>query len=72
MFVMEPADERNKDHSHVAHKMKHKPMKFEDSNGIAHYYIRITIIAHTGHAWITAISKQIFNNYFPYSFLAFL
>ena len=55
MFVMEPAEERNKDHSHVAHKMKHKPMKFEDSNGIAHYYIRITIIAHTGHAWITVL-----------------
>lgn len=33
MFVMEPADEENKDHTHVAHKMKHKIMKFEDSNG---------------------------------------
>ena len=33
MFVMEPVDEKNKDHSHFAHKMKHKPTKFEDSNG---------------------------------------
>ena len=34
MYVMEPADENNKDHSHVAYKMKQKPMVFEDSNGI--------------------------------------
>ena len=35
MYVMEPADQddKNKDYSHVAHKMKHKPMKFENSNG---------------------------------------
>ena len=58
MFVMEPADEENKDHSHVAHKMKHKHMKFEDSNGIvlqfastqphAFYYILLQLfIYHT-------------------------
>ena len=45
MYVMEPADERNNDHSHVAHKMKHKPMKFEDNNGIAYiqklYYTHV-------------------------------
>ena len=34
MYVMEPADGKNKDHSHVAYKMKRKSMKFEDSNGI--------------------------------------
>ena len=34
MYVMEPADENNKDHSHVAYKMKQKPMVLEDSNGI--------------------------------------
>ena len=34
MFVLEPAEDGNKDHSHIAHKMKHKTMKFEDSNGI--------------------------------------
>ena len=34
MFVLEPAEDGNKDHSHIAHKMKHKPLKFEDSNGI--------------------------------------
>lgn len=34
MFVMEPADDNNTDHSHVAHKMKRKPMQFEDSDGI--------------------------------------
>lgn len=33
MFVMEPADENNKDHSHVAHKMKRVLVKFEDSKG---------------------------------------
>ena len=33
MYVMEPADDENKDHSHVAYKMKRKPMKFEDGNG---------------------------------------
>ena len=43
MYVMEPADENNKDHSHVAYKMKQKPMVFEDSNGIV--YI-------TGFVWI--------------------
>ena len=31
MFVMEIAD--NEDHSHVTHKMKRTPMKFEDGNG---------------------------------------
>ena len=31
---MEPSDEKNKDRSHIAYKMKRKPMKFEDSNGI--------------------------------------
>jgi len=31
MFVMEISD--NEDHSHVAHKMKRIPMKFEDDNG---------------------------------------
>ena len=37
---MEPVDEKNIDHSHVAHRMKHKPVKFEDDTGI--YYIKIT------------------------------
>ena len=32
---MEPADDKNKDYSYVAYKMKHKSMKFEDGNGIA-------------------------------------
>ena len=32
MYVMEPADENN-DFSHVAYKMKRKPMKFEDGDG---------------------------------------
>jgi len=36
MFVMEPADDENEDHSHVAYKMKHKPMTFEDGNGELH------------------------------------
>ena len=31
---MEPADEQNKDYSHVAHKMKWKPMKFEHDKSI--------------------------------------
>ena len=31
---MEPADKQNKEYSHVVHKMNHKPMKFEDINGI--------------------------------------
>ena len=34
ILVMEPVDDTDKGHSHVAHKMKQKPMKFEDSNGI--------------------------------------
>ena len=34
ILVMEPVDDTNQGHSHVAHKMKQKPMKFEDSNGI--------------------------------------
>ena len=33
MFVMEPADGQNKEYSHVAHKINHKHMKFEDING---------------------------------------
>ena len=33
ILVMEPVDNRNKAHSHIAHKLKQKPMKFEDSNG---------------------------------------
>ena len=35
MYVMEPADDKNKDHSHVAYKMKQKPMVFENSSGMA-------------------------------------
>ena len=35
MYVMEPVnqDEKSKDYSHVAHKMKQRPMKFENSYG---------------------------------------
>ena len=36
MFVMEPSDKENEDHSHVAYKMKRKPMKFEDGKGKLH------------------------------------
>ena len=43
MYVMEPADDNNKDHSHVAYKMKQKPMVFEDSNGIVQHCIDTTI-----------------------------
>ena len=35
ILVMEPADDRKKDHSHFAHKIKQNPMKFEDSSGMA-------------------------------------
>ena len=35
MFVMEPADEQNEEYSHVAHKMKRKPITFENK-GISH------------------------------------
>ena len=33
MFMMEPADEQNKEYSHVAHKMNNKPVKFGDIKG---------------------------------------
>ena len=36
MYVMEPADDENKDHSHVAYKMNRKPMKFEHGKGKLH------------------------------------
>ena len=35
MFVLEPAAEQNKEYSHVAHKMKRKPIAFENK-GISH------------------------------------
>ena len=38
MFVMEPANEQNKEYSHVAHKMKWNPMKFEDYKGTSYVY----------------------------------
>ena len=45
MSVMEPADDGNKDHSHIAYKMKHEPTQFEDSNGITtHHNILLLII----------------------------
>ena len=36
MYVMEPVNDENKDHSHVAYKMERKSMKFEDGNGKLH------------------------------------
>ena len=50
---MEPADKKNKDHSHVAHKMKRKPMKFENGNGkyitlkISYYALKYILLCFT-------------------------
>ena len=35
MFVLEPAAEQNKEYSHVVHKIKRKPIMFENK-GISH------------------------------------
>ena len=46
MFVLEPADEQNKEYSHVAHKMKRKPIMFENKgiNHIQYWFLPIIYI----------------------------
>ena len=34
MFVMEPANDENTNHSHIAYKLKQKLLMFENTNGM--------------------------------------
>ena len=65
MYVMESADESNKDHSHVAHKMKHKLMNFEDNNGSLYRYINCSalkltfnIVSRGGFRGVSGVSRN--------------
>ena len=46
MFVMEPAAEQNKEYSHVAHKIKRKPIMFENkgTSHIQYWFLAILYV----------------------------